>query len=286
MAEELEPQETSVPEQKEMFRQGVEPDVVVEPTETSPPVPESEAEPEAPPIEPDWLGGAIEPPVQQVPQQQQYHEPPQPIYPQQPQMPPTAPVGDAALNALVDNPFGVIDQRIAAREQQMLGPMQQQAAAVQHMMGMMVDNQINENLARADASVKRAYDTFNKDITFRSSKAMQDKIAATLQGMRENAVHAARSGNFGPLNSLANLSESDIAGTLGYLRGSLGVQSPGVGPLQVEGATVESSRSAVVEQSVEFDADTEAAIKRLGPAYRERLIKARIVTDAADDFEG
>lgn len=283
MAEELEPRETSGPEQAEMFRQGVEPEVVPEATEAPAPEPEPVVEEEAPVVEPDWLSAPVEPP--QAPPQQHYEQPP-PMYPQQPQMPPPAPVGDAALNAFVDNPDAWANSKIDSRLGAMVGPMQQQAQAVQHMMGMMMDNQVNEGLAKVDASIKRAYETFNKDATFRSSKPMQDKIAATLQGMRDAAINEARGGNLNRLNTLSNLSEADIAGTLGYLRGSMGTPSPGVGPLQVEGATVESSRSAVVEQSVEFDADTEAAIKRLGPAYRERLIKARLATDAAGDFEG
>jgi hypothetical protein len=105
--------------------------------------------------------------------------------------------------------------------------------------------------------------------------------------MKQRAEHEARTtGNFAPLRALANLDESDMEATLAYMKAKAGKQSPGVAPLQVEGATVESSRSAVAEQSVELDADTEAAIKRLGPAYRERLIKAQRETDEAGDFEG
>jgi hypothetical protein len=285
MAEELEPRETSGPEQAEMFRQGVEPEVAPEATETPAPEPEAVVVEEAPVVEPDWLSAPAEPPPQAPPQQQYYEQPP-PMYPQQPQMPQPAPVGDAALNAFVDNPDAWANSKIDSRLGAMVGPMQQQAQAVQHMMGMMMDNQVNEGVAKVDASIKRAYETFNKDASFRSSKPMQEKIAATLQGMREAAINEARGGNLNRLNTLSNLSEADIAGTLAYVRATAGMPSPGVGPLQVEGATVESSRSAVAEQSVEFDADTEAAIKRLGPAYRERLIKARLETDKAGDFEG
>ena len=248
MVEELKPRETSGPEQAEMFRQGVEPETkpetkpepepatIVEPVvsvETKP-----KPEPEAPIVEPDWLSAPTAPPPQAQPQQQYYEQPP-PMYPQQPQMPPQAPVGDAALNAFVDNPDAWANSKIDSRLGAMVGPMQQQAQAVQHMMGMMMDNQVNEGLAKVDASIKRAYETFNKDATFRSSKPMQEKIAVTLQGMRDAAVYEARGGNLSRLNTLSNLNESDIAGTLGYLRGSMGTPSPGVGPLQVEGATVE-----------------------------------------------
>ena len=280
MGDELERTAEGTPEQAEMFTQPV----VAEPEPVAPPAPAPEPEPaELPPVEPEWLNAPPEPVA--PPQQPQYYEPP-PQYPQQPQMPPSAPVGDAALQSFVDNPDSWLEQRLAARDQQMLAPIAQQNRATQNMMGTMMDNQINEGMARVDQSVRSAYNEFNNDATFRSSKAMQDKIGATLQGMRQRAEESARAGNFAPLNALANLSEADIAGTLAYVRAASGVQSPGVGPLQVEGATVESSRSAVAAQSVEIDPDTEAAIKRLGPAYRERYVKSLQDAAAADDFEG
>jgi hypothetical protein len=282
MADDLEKTVEGTPEQGEMFTQPVvateEPAPQAEPTPTPEPV---VAEP--PLVEPEWLNAPAVPP-QAEPQYAPQQPPPQ--YPQQPQMPQPAPRGDAALEAFVDNPDGWLDQRMAAREQQMLAPMQQQAQAVQYMMHTMMDNQISDGLTRADTAVRNAYTQFNNDSTFRSSKAMQDKIGATLQGMRTRAEAEARTGNFGPINALANLSEADVAGTLAYVRAASGVQSPGIAPVQVEGATVESSRSPVAAQTVEIDSDTEAAIKRLGPAYRERYVKALQDADTADDFEG
>ena len=281
MADEVEPEVKAVPEQGEMFRQGIMPDEPV----AAPPAPEPEpaAEPEAPPVEPDWLS-APEVPPQAAPPQQYYEPPPQ--YPQQPQAPPqAAPRGDAALEAFVDNPDGWFNQRMAAREQQMLAPMQQQTQAVQNMMGMMMDNQVKEHKSRVDDSVRRAYNSFNQDATFRSSKAMQDKIGATLSGMRDRAEFAARNGDFGPMNALSNLTEADIAGTLAYVRAASGVQSPGVAPLQVEGATVESSRSAVDAGNVVLTADQEAAAARLGPGGRDRLIQGIADAEKYDDFE-
>ena len=123
MVEELEQEVKAVPETAESFTQPL----FVAEQEPAPPAPEpeKEAEPELPPVEPDWLTAQPEQP-QAPPQQQPYVEPP-PQYPQQPQMPPqAAPRGDAALEAFVDNPDGWFDQRMSAREQQMLAPMQQQ----------------------------------------------------------------------------------------------------------------------------------------------------------------
>jgi hypothetical protein len=285
MADELEPMETTVPEQADMFRQSVEPD-----PEPAPPAPEPTPEPvveepEPPPVEPDWLSAPTEPVMPPQPEPQyQYQQPPPQAYPQQPQVPQGTGV-DAALQGFVDNPDGWLNQRLAQRDQQLVGPIAQQQQQVAFMMNTLMENNINDGVARADGSIRNAYEAFNKDATFRSNKAMQDKIGATLQGMRERATYEARRGNFAPLNALANLSESDIAGTLAYVRAASGVQSPGVAPLQVEGAAVESARSAATDQGVVLDAEQEEAAKRLGPGGRERMIKGILEQQKYDDFE-
>jgi len=288
----VEPQETKVPEQADMFRQGADPAPEPGPEPAAPePEPVVVEEPELPVVEPDWLNVPAEPPPQQVqypPQQPQYqYEQPPPQYPQQPQVQPQPAGVDAALQTFVDNPDGWLDQRLSQRDQQLVGPLAQQQQQVANMTAMLMNNYVTEGVSQADASVRKAYDVFNRDASFRSDKEMQNTIQGTLQGMKQRAEHEARTtGNFAPLRALANLDESDMEATLAYMKAKAGRQSPGTGPLQVEGAVVESSRSPVAEQSVELDADTEAAIKRLGPAYRERLIKAQRTTNEADDFEG
>ena len=285
MADELEPMETTVPEQADMFRQSVEPD-----PEPAPPAPEPTPEPvveepEPPPVEPDWLTAPAEPEPPPAAPQYQYQQPqPPPVYPQQPQVPQGTGV-DAALQGFVDNPDAWLDQRMSAREQQMLGPVVQRQQMVDHMVGTLMENNVNQGVAQADASIRNAYDAFNKDATFRSNKEMQDKIGATLQGMRSNAISEARRGNFVPMNALANLNEAAVAGTLGYLRGAMGVPSPGVAPLQVEGAAVESARSAATDQGVVLTAEQEEVAKRMGPGYRDRMIKAQADHNKYDDFE-
>ena len=290
MVDELvEPQETKVPEQADMFRQGAapEPEPVPEAVPEPVPPPEPVAEPELPPVEPDWLNAPVEPPQQ--PQQQyqqpppQYYEPPPPQpYPQQPQVP-HGTGADAALQTFVDQPEGWTDNRIDAR----LAPMQQQQQQMASIASMLINDRVNEGTAQADAAVRKAYEVFNRDATFRSNKGMQDSLGATLQGMRQRAEYEARStGNFEPLRTLANLSESDMEATLAYMRTNSGMQSPGVAPLQIEGASVESSRSSVAEQATELPAEFEEIANRLGPHGRERLLKQIQVTKDADDFEG
>lgn len=277
------------PEPVESFTQTVagptpEPAVEAAPEATEAPEP---APVEAPVVEPSWLNEPAADPMPQAPPQMPYPEPQYQDVPQQqyPTQQPSA--GDAALNTFVENPDGWFDRNFEARQRRVLGPLQQQQQAIAYMMSTMVESQVNQGVQGADSAIRKAYDVFNKDSSFRSSKMMQEKIGNTLRGMRAQAMAEARNGNFAPLHALSNLSEADIRGTLAYVRAVSGVQSPGTGePLQVEGAQVESSRRPVSEHSVKLDPETEAAIKRLGPSYRERYVKAQLETDKLDDFEG
>jgi hypothetical protein len=296
MADELDTQETTevqeTPTSEQVPQQALfEPRNIGEAMEMDVPEPEPEPTPEpeieAPVVEPSWLNEPAPapavpdaPPAQYPPQQPQYDY----GYQQQPQVQ-QGPASDAALNALVENPDGWWEAKMAAREQQLVGPIQQQQQAIAYMMSSMIENNVNQGVAGADASIRKAYEAFNQDAAFRSNKTMQEKVGATLQGMRERAVVEARNGNFGPLNSLSNLSEADIAGTLAYVRASSGVPSAGTGPLQVEGATVESSRAPVAEQTVELTPEQEEVARRLGPGYRQRLIKGLQERDKYDDIE-
>jgi hypothetical protein len=72
---------------------------------------------------------------------------------------------------------------------------------------------------------------------------------------------------------------------LAFVKATANVPSPGVGPLQVEGATVESSRSAVAPESVVLTAEQESIATRMGPGYRDRMIKAQLENIAAGDVD-
>ena len=281
MGDDLEPQVSEVPEQAEIFSQPVtepEPESVAG-------APAPDPEQELPPVEPDWLSTPATPEPHPYYPAQQYHEPPPQPYPQQPQVP-RGTNADAALQTFVDNPDEWFEQRIAQRERQMLGPIAQQQQQVAQMTAVLMNNYVTEGMSRADGAVKKAYEVFNRDASFRSDKEMQRTLQATLQGMRQKAEYEARTtGNFEPLRTLANLDESDMEATLAYMKAKRGRQSPGVGPLQVEGATVESSRAAVAEQGVTLTPDQEAAADRMGPGGRDRLRKAILEQAKYDDLE-
>ena len=285
MGEELDPQVIEDPQQGEMFRQGAEPEPAPEPVVEVAPEPVA-AEPELPPVEPDWLSAPALPEAPPQPPPQQYYEPPPQHYPQQPQVP-QGTNADAALQTFVDNPDGWLEQRMAQRDQQRLGPLQHQQQQQAQMTAILMNNYVTEGMSRADAAVRKAYDVFNRDATFRSDREMQQTLQSTLQGMRDRAREEAWGrGNLDPLRTLANLDESDMEATLAYMKVKRGKRSPGVGPLQVEGATLESSRSSVAGQSTELPPEFEAVAHRLGDGGKERLLRELAVTRAADDFEG
>lgn len=294
MVDELEVVPEVIPENAELFRQGAVPDEPV----AAPPAPEPVSEPvveepEPPPVEPSWLNEPAipdvpppqyqQPPQEYVPPPQEYVQPP-PQYPQQPQVPQYG--TDAALQTFVDNPDGwadaKIEQRLAARDEQI----RQQNLAIQNMTGMLMADRISESSAKADATIRRAYDIFNQDTAFRSSKEMQAALGDTLKGMRERAEFEARTrGNFEPLRTLSNLDDSDMRATLAYMREKAGVHSPGTGPLQVEGATVESSRSAVAGQEVELTPEEQEIARRLGPGQEAKIKQAKLDQLKYDDLE-
>ena len=287
MADELEQQETvEIPEQAEFFTQTIG-EAMAAPDPEPEPEPTPEPEPETPVVEPEWLNP--QPPPQQQPPQQQWYPQEYPAdYPaarsRQPQAQPRT-GGDAALEAFVSDPYGFIEQAVQQRLQQEVAPLQQGQQSVAFMMHQVIDNNVKQGKAAAEGAIRKAYTAFNKDATFRSNKSMQDKIGSTLNGMMQRAEFEARNGNFGPLSALANLSDSDIAGTLAYVRAVSGVRSPGVGPMQIEGATVESSRAAVAKQKVELTPEQEEVARRMGPAYRRKMEKALADQSKYNDLE-
>ena len=276
--------------QPEVFRQGVaDPEPVVE----APPAPDPVApeEPEAPPVEPDWLSAPAPDPVPpQAPQQQQreyYQQQQQPQYQQQ------APMKKGDLNAFIEDPDGYIDRLVAQRldyvNQQALMPlMYQQQQMAQEFQGIRQSNQ-KSALSQADIAIKGAYNEFNKDSAFRSNPRLQERIKGALAGLRENALAEAQRGNYIPLSNLANLGEKEARATLAAARSMEGIGSPGNGPLQVQGATVESSRSAVADNSIELTAEQQEIARRFGGQeknYADRMRKAIADQRKYDDFEG
>jgi len=288
MADFLDEAEPAV--QPEVFRQGSQPEPEPAPVEAKEPEPSAPVEDEAPPVEPDWLSApAPEPEPQHRQQEQYYQQQYQQQYPQQPPQP--AKRGD--LNAFIEDPDGYIDRLVADRlnqiNQQALTPlMYQQQMLAQEFNGIRENNK-RAALSQADAAIKNAYREFNKDSSFRSNPRLQNRIKNALAGLRESALMEAQRGNYQPLSNLANLGEAEARATLAAARVIEGVGSPGNGPLQVQGASVESSRSAVSGGNVELTEEEKLIARRFGGQeanYAERMRKAKAEAAKYDDFEG
>jgi hypothetical protein len=287
------PDEVVEPVEPEPFTQGVEPDVAPEAPETPVEAPQEAAEPAPPAVQPEWLDREPEPPPGQYPNQYPPEPPPQlppqpPAYPPQPpaQFQPPAQTGaDAALQKFVDAPdpwARAIAQDVVNQATGQLGWNQQQLAGQ--------INQIRETYAKAGigqakSAVRKAYQFLNEDPVFRTNKDVQERIGRALEGSLENAKRAAFMGDYGPISDVSQLDETSLKGMLAFVKATANVPSPGVGPLQVEGATVESSRSAVAPESVVLTPVQEAVAERMGPNYRDKMIKRQIENIAAGDVE-
>ena len=277
----------------ETFTQGVEPDVAPEVTETPVETPQEPPESDAPLVAPEWLDAEPAPPQGQYPPQYPPEVPPQ-LPPQQPQYPPQppaqlrppAPAGaDAALQGFVDGPDPYIDQRIDLKMNQMAGQLgwnQQQLAG---QLDQMRQTHANAGIGQADTAVRNAYKFLNTDPTFRSNKDVQARMGAALKGSFDNAAREARAGNYGPISDVAQLDEKSLRGMMAFIKETSDIPSPGVGPLQVEGATLESSRSAVAEGSVVLTPAQEEIATRMGPGYRDKMIKAQLENIKHDDVD-
>ena len=275
--------------QPEVFRQSVEPEPEAPIAPEPAPAPEPVAD-EAPPVEPDWLSAPAPEPVQQQPpqRQQEYYQQQQPQYHQQ-----APPVKKGDLNAFIEDPDGYIDRLVAQRleyvNQQALTPlMWQQQQLMQEFQGIR-DNSRNGALSQADSAIRGAYKEFNKDSAFRSNPRLQERIKSVFAGIRETALDEAKRGNFQPLNNLGKLGENEARATLAAARMMEGVGSPGSGPLQVQGATVESSRSAVTDSNIELTLEQQEIARRFGGQeknYADRMRKAIADQKKFNDFEG
>jgi hypothetical protein len=281
--------DTDVTAPPEVFSQSVEPDA-------APPEAEPQAEPQPTPdpvqdlpeVEPDWINAQPEPqgphpgqypqePPQQLPQ---YPPQPQPQY-QQPQ-----PTGvDQVLNEFVSNPKGFIQQIQQETLNQFAGQVGYQQQQIANELHEMKQTHADGHVGEAKDTVVEAYKHLNKNPTFRSNKQVQDSIKGTLQEYRNQAEMAARAGNYGPIAQFNKIGPEQLNGMMAYLSATMGVQSPGVGPLQVEGATVESSRSAVDEGSVVLTPLQEDIARKMGPGKREEMIQAQKDLIKYDDFE-
>lgn len=274
--------------QPEVFRQGMEPEAA--PVEDAPPA-TPEPEPSEPPVAPSWLDER--PPVREPERDEPRYAPPQYApqqYPQYAQQQPPAPHTKRGLDAFIDDPDGyinsLVESRLEQRINQAIGPLAYQQQMIAGMTNQMREAQFRSVKGQADASIKKAYDAFNKDKTFRTNKNVQRRIEGTLKGLYAQAVEAAQYGDLSQLYNLANMNESHVRATIAAARAIEGDVSYGSAPMQVEGAFVESSRSpAAAGGGPELTAEEQEIARRLGGNYADRLRKAKAEAAKYNDFE-
>jgi hypothetical protein len=282
--------------QPEVFRQGVEPDVSPEAPETPVEPPQEPQAPDVPEVEPSWLDGDPEPPrgYPQYPQEPLPQYPPHaPAYPPvpPPDYPPAAhrqqPMGspDAVLNEFVKDPIGWVRSIQQETINQMSGPLTWQQQQLAENLNRMQMTYAEAGIKRADAAIRNAYKILNKNPVFKSNKQVQEHINRALKAQFNDAANAARQGNYVPIADLERIDEPALRGMVAFVSEATGVKSAGIGPLSVEGAAVETSRSAVTSEDITLTPEQEEVAKRMGPGYRDRMIQAQRDLLKHDDFE-
>ena len=284
MSEILDEQEKEVqPEpQPEVFRQGLS-------DQAAPPAPDPEPEPEAtpepPPVVPDWMNA---PDPEPAPPGPQYPPQGQPQYPPNvPQQMPPQPPRTGDISAFVDDPDGYIEARANQLLEQKLGPIAYQQQLIMQRNNMVHEAQVNSGVASADAAIKKAYNSFNKDPSFKSDKRIQQTIEGMLSNMRNQAVReAAATGNFTKLYNMANIGEQEIQATLAVAKIQAGTAGSSSAPLDMLGAVVESTQPTSPKPQIQLTAEQQAIADRFGGDYADRLRKSLAETAELGDFEG
>lgn len=264
----------------EVFRQGMtEPE-----PKGAPPAPDPTAsEPEPAPVVPDWLNAPSEPePGPQYPPQAPPQYPPNVPQQAQPKPPPS---GD--ISAFIDNPDAYIEARAQQLLERTLGPIAYQQQLIMQRNEMTHQAQVNSGVSSADAAIKKAYDKFNQDPSFRSDKRVQESIKGMLSNMREQAAReAAATGNFTKLYNIANIGDAEIKATLAVAKIQAGTASGSAAPLDIQGAVVESSQPSAPKPQIQLTQEQQAIAARFGDGYEDRLRQAIAETESAGDFEG
>jgi hypothetical protein len=217
----------------------------------------------------------VPPHYYEQPPQQQYFEPPQ-----RPQ------VRRGSLESFVDNPDEYISQVLEQRLAAVQGPLAYQQQMIAASLNNMRNVYTTSAIRQAETALRDAYKEFNKDSAFRSNKRLQQRVENTLRGLMGQAVQAAQAGNYEPLTNLSGMNAAHVRATLAAAKALDGIGSPGVGPLQVEGAYVESTRPATQGRTVELTLEQQEIARRLGPGSEDRLRAAIADTARYNDFEG
>jgi hypothetical protein len=254
------------------------------------PAPEPAAEPEPQPefdYIPSFLGEEQAAPGYREPAYQDQQWSPQQAqaynqYMRQQQMPRDQ--GKSTLERFIQNPDGTISEFAKQEAQQVAqqlmaqtyGPM---AAQMQHF----VQGQARYHTAVHDARIESLYrDTFTKDETFASNDRVRAHVDNAIQGLRANAIAMAQNGDPSGFQIFNNPTFAEATLAIAKIVSRAKPGSPGSAPVP----HVERTAPSTKKEAVELDPDTEAAIGKYGPAFRERYIKELENQAKYNDFVG
>ena len=254
------------------------------------PAPEPEPEPEAAPdfdYDPPFLGEEQEyyqPPPQQH-QQQQWSPQQAHAYNQYMQQQRGAPQPtQSTLDRFIQDADGTITD-IAGRTAQQVAQqlMAQSYGPMAAQMQEFVQGQAKYHTAVSDDKIRNMYkERFTKDETFASNKTVQGHVDNAIRGLRAQAVAMAQRGDPSGFQIFNNPTFAEA--TLAIAKIMSGSKPGSSGPAPVP--HVERTASATRKDAVQIDPDTEAAISKYGPAFREKYLKELAAQDKYNDFTG
>jgi hypothetical protein len=191
---------------------------------------------------------------------------------------------EGTLDRLVRNPDGTISEIAGATAQQVARAMMEQTyGPMAYQMSQFVEGQARYHTRANDETIKTMYkNTFTKDETFASNKRVQKRVDDAIAGLRNQAIAQAHMGDPSGFQIFSNPT---------FAKGVLALAKimEGHTPTASESAAVqhvERAAPAANKPQMELDPDTEAAISKYGPAFKERYLKALEEQSKFDDFQG
>jgi hypothetical protein len=218
---------------------------------------------------------------QGFPPQQAYPQPmpPQPFPPQGfPQQPPQPQTLEQRIDRFVQDPDGYIEARAQDRFRQMMGPFAYMLQNVQNQVGTYVSAAAENAIGQAWTGVQSNYqDVLSKDEAVRSDQSLYGEVDKAVKTIFQQAAEEARQGH---PQRLAQFQDPRFyRGVIGAVKSYLGFVEPAGGkPAIPAGAMVEGpapASAATISDGVTLSPEEEDIARRMGPAFRERLIAGK-----------
>ena len=196
---------------------------------------------------------------------------------QQPQTPNT-------LDRFIQNPDGTISEIAGYTAHQVAQSLLAQSyGPMAAQMNEFVQGQARYHTAVADDKIRGMYkEKFAKDETFAGNKRIQARVDGAIRGLREQAIMMAHRGDPSGFQIFNNPTFAEATLALAKIIEGTKPGSSGSAPVP----RVERTSPATKKQSIELDPDTEAAISRFGPDFRDRYLKAQEEQSKHNDFQG